>query len=114
MKIILAIHILSVISIAITATAALLVPLEQDKRLVLATRVIYLPLFISGLVLALKTVHAEPVLTIIKIAAALAFVAVLEITFARKINKKPAAIVLSIIALLFFLAAILGIMIIAN
>ncbi|AZZ61391.1 DUF1516 family protein [Oenococcus sp. UCMA 16435] len=114
MQIIIAIHVLSVIAIAVSGTAALILPPEKDKKLVLTTRIIYLPLFVSGLLLALKTAHGQPVLTILKIAVALAFIALLEISFAHKIKKAPTKIVLAILAILFFLAALLGIMLIAN
>ncbi|SYW04573.1 DUF1516 family protein [Oenococcus oeni] len=114
MQIIIAIHIMSVIAIAVSGTAALILQPEKDKKLVLTTRIIYLPLFVSGLLLALKTAHSQPILTILKIAVALAFVALLEISFAHKIKKTPTKIVLAILAILFFLAALLGIMLITN
>ncbi|MFT8813420.1 DUF1516 family protein [Oenococcus sp.] len=110
----LGIHILSALAIAVFATASLILPLEKDHTVILTSRIIYLPLFITGLILAFRTVHTQPVMTILKIAIVLAFVALLEITLANKLKRRPGIIFLTLIAVLFFLAALFGIILFFN
>lgn len=114
MQTILGIHVLSALAIAIFATAGLILPLEKDKIVILTSRIIYLPLFISGLILAFRTVHTQPVLTIFKIAAALVFVALLEISFANKSKRQLGTIFFILVAVFFFLAALLGLILFFN
>ncbi|WP_439425876.1 DUF1516 family protein [Oenococcus alcoholitolerans] len=112
MEIVISIHLLSVLALAIFGTLALTAE-GPKKNFILTTRIIYLPLFVSGIIAAFRSAQNQPILTVAKIAAALILIALLEIIFSKK-ERQGSNLMLILVLLVFTLTSVLGIALVLN
>lgn len=72
------------------------------------TRVLYIPILISGFMLALYRVPRDPVLGSLKVILGLAVIALLEIGFARKNHHNLASNIIWSLVIVFALTSLVG------
>lgn len=78
------------------------------KLYTMLTRVGYLLIIISGIVLSIRAWQYRPVLLIVKIVAALLLIALIEIAFAKKAQKQISKALIVAVLLCLVVVAILG------
>ncbi|MBZ3777305.1 YisL family protein [Lentilactobacillus otakiensis] len=102
------IHLISWILLIISTVLAFILKNKSSIVFQMITRVLYIPILISGFMLALYRVPREPVLGSLKVILGLAVIALLEIGFARKNHKNLAANILWTLGIVFVLTSLLG------
>ena len=102
------IHLISWILLMITAILAFVLKDKLSMIFMMITRVLYIPILVSGFMLALYRVPRDPVLGSLKVILGLAVIALLEIGFARKSHHNLANNIVWTLVVVFALTSVLG------
>lgn len=102
------IHLISWILLIISTVLGFAIKNKPSIIFQMITRVLYIPILVSGFMLALYRVPREPFLGSIKVILGLAVIALLEIGFARKNRQKLSATILWTLGIVFVLTSLLG------
>lgn len=102
------IHLISWILLIITAALAFILKDKLATIFMMITRVVYIPILVSGFMLALFRVPRDPVLGSLKVILGLAVIALLEIGFARKNHHNLSANIIWTLVIVFALTSVLG------
>ena len=100
-------HLLTWIVMAIMILLAVFTN-THTKIYEMITRLAYVVIIATGIKLGIRAWSVEPTLLIIKILVALAFIALVEITFAKKDQKKLPNSLIATVIVLCLVVAVLG------
>ncbi|WP_225364122.1 YisL family protein [Lentilactobacillus parakefiri] len=101
-------HLISWIGLMITTILAFTFKDKLSMIFMMITRVLYIPILISGFMLALYRVPRDPVLGSLKVILGLAVIALLEIGFARKNHHNLASNIIWSLVIVFALTSLVG------
>ncbi|WP_334331704.1 DUF1516 family protein [Companilactobacillus sp. HBUAS59544] len=100
-------HLLTWIVMAIMILLAIFTS-THTKIYEMITRLAYVVIIVTGIKLGIRAWSVEPTLLIIKILVALAFIALVEIAFAKKDQKKLSNSLIVTVIVLCIIVAVLG------